>query len=61
MRKYTVKELCSLRHNDIPVRFIFKSYLLVQNHIIDWRFPKEGSSPKKVYIVLKGKHLARLV
>ena len=61
MRKYTVKELFSLRHNDIPVRFIFKSYLLVQNHIVDWHFPKDGSSPKKVYIVLKGKHLARLV
>lgn len=61
MRKYTVKEFFSLRHNDIPVRFIFKSYLLVQNHIVDWHFLKDGSSPKKVYIVLKGKHLARLV
>lgn len=61
MRKYTVKELFSLRHNDIPVRFIFKSYLLVQNHMVDWHFPKDGSSTKKVYIVLKGKHLARLV
>lgn len=61
MRKYTVKELFSLRYNDIPVRFIFKSFLLVQNHIVDWHFPKDGSSPKKVYIVLKGKHLARLV
>lgn len=61
MRKYTVKELFSLRHNDIPVKFIFKSFLLVQNHIVDWYFPKDGSSPKKVYIALKGKHLARLV
>lgn len=61
MRRYTVKELFSLRHNDIPVRFIFKSFLLVQNHIVDWHFPKDGSSPKKVYIVLKSKHLARLV
>ena len=61
MRKYTVTELFSLRHNDIPVRFIFKSYLLVQSHIVDWHFPTDDSSPKKVYIVLKGKHLARLV
>ena len=61
MRKYTVKELFSLKHNDISVRFIFKSYLLVQNHIVDWHFPKDGSSPEKVYIILKGKHLARLV
>lgn len=61
MRKYTVKELFSLRHNDIPVRFIFKSYLLVQNYIVDWHFPADGSSPKKVYIVIRGKHLARLV
>ena len=61
MRKYTVKELFSLRHNNIPVRFIFKSFLLVQNHIVDWHFPADGSNPKKVYIVLKGKHLARLV
>ena len=61
MRKYTVKELFSLRHNDIPVRFIFKSFLLVQNHTVDWHFSKDDSSPKKVYIALKGKHLARLV
>ena len=61
MRKYTVKELFSLRHNDIPVRFIFKSFLLVQNHIIDWHFPTDDSNPKKVYIALKGKRLARLV
>ena len=61
MRKYTVKELFSLRHNDIPVRFIFKSFVLVQNHVVDWHFPADGSSPKKVYIALKGKHLARLV
>ena len=61
MRKYTVKELFSLRHNDIPVRFIFKSYLLVQNHIVDWHFPADGSNSKKVYIVLKGRHLAKLV
>ena len=61
MRKYTVKELFSLRHNNIPVRFIFKSCLLVQNYIVDWYFSKDGSSPKKVYIALKGKHLARLV
>ena len=61
MRKDTVKELFSLRHNDIPVRFIFKSCLLVQNHIVDWHFQKDGSNPKKVYIVLKGRHLAKLV
>ena len=61
MRKYTVKELFSLRHNGVTVRFIFKSFILVQNHIVDWHFPKDGSSPKKVYIALKGKHLARLV
>ena len=61
MRKYTVKELFSLRHNDIPVRFIFKSFVLVQNHVVDWHFPADGSNPKKVYIALKGKHLARLV
>ena len=61
MRKYTVKELLSLKLSGIPVKFIFKSFLLVQNHIVDWHFPKEGSSPKKVYIALKGKHLARLV
>lgn len=61
MRKYTVKELFSLRHNDIPIMFISNSCLLVQNHMVDWHFPKDGSSPKKVYIVLKGKHLARLV
>ena len=61
MRKYTVKELFSLRHNGISVRFIFKSCLLVQNHTVDWYFPKDDSSPKKVYIALKGKHLARLV
>ena len=61
MRKYTAKELFSLRHNGIPVKFIFKNFLLVQNHIVDWHFPKDGSNPKKVYIVLKGKHLAKLV
>ena len=61
MRKYTVKELFSLRHNGVTVRFIFKSFILVQNHIVDWHFPKDGSSPEKVYIILKGKHLARLV
>lgn len=61
MRKYTVKDLFSLRHNDVPVKFIFKNFLLVQNHIVDWRFPTDGNEPKKVYIVLKGKHLARLV
>ena len=61
MRKYTVKELFSLRHNDIPVRFIFKSFVLVQNHVVDWHFPADGSNPKKVYIALKGKHLARSV
>lgn len=61
MRKYTVRELFSLRHNGIATKFILGKFLLVQNHIVDWRFPKDGSSPKKVYIVLKGKHLARLV
>ena len=61
MRKYTVKELLSLKLSSIPVKFIFKSFLLVQNHIVDWHFPKDDSSPKKVYIALKGKHLARLV
>ena len=61
MRKYTAKELLSLRYNSVLVRFIFKNFLLVQNHIVDWHFPKDGSSPKKVYIILKGKHLARLV
>ena len=61
MRKYTVKDLFSLRHNDIPVRFIFKSFVLVQNHIVDWHFPADGSNPKKVYIVIRGKHIARLV
>ena len=61
MRKYTVKELLSLKLSGIPVKFIFKSFLLVQNHIVDWHFPKDGSNPKKVYIALKGKHLARLV
>ena len=61
MRKYTVKELLSLKLSGIPVKFIFKSFLLVQNHIVDCHFPKDGSSPKKVYIALKGKHLARLV
>ena len=61
MRKYTAKELLSLKLSGIPVMFIFKSYLLVQNHIVDWHFPKDSSSPKKVYIALKGKHLARLV
>ena len=61
MRKYTVKELLSLKLSGIPVKFIFKSFLLVQNHTVDWHFPKDDSSPKKVYIALKGKHLARLV
>lgn len=61
MRKYTVKDLFSLRHNDVPVKFIFKNFLLVQNHIVDWHFPTDGNEAKKVYIVLKGKHLARLV
>ena len=61
MRKYTVKELLSLKLSGIPVKFIFKSFLLVQNHIVDWHFPADGSSPEKVYIALKGKHLARLV
>ena len=61
MRKYTVKELLSLKLSGIPVKFIFKSFLLVQNHTVDWYFPKDDSSPKKVYIALKGKHLARLV
>ena len=61
MRKYTVKELLSLKLSGIPVKFIFKSFLLVQNHIVDWHFPKDDSSPKKVYIALKAKHLARLV
>lgn len=61
MRKYTVNELFLLKLNGISVKFIFKSFLLVQNHIVDWHFPKDGSSPKKVYIVLKGKHLAKLV
>lgn len=61
MRKYTVNELFLLKLNGISVKFIFKSFLLVQNHIVDWHFPKDGSSPEKVYIVLKGKHLARLV
>lgn len=61
MRKYTVKELFSLRDNDIPIMFISNSRLLVQNHIVDWHFPTDGSSPKKVYIALKGKHLAELV
>ena len=61
MRKYTVKELLSLKLSGIPVKFIFKSFLLVQNHIVDWHFPADGSNPKKVYIGIKGKHLARLV
>mgnify|MGYP007025040391 FL=1 len=61
MRKYTVKDLFLLRHNDVPIKFIFKSFLLVQNHIVDWHFPTDDNEPKKVYIVLKGKHLARLV
>jgi len=61
MRKYTVKELFSLKLNDIPVKFMFKSFLLVQNHIVDWHFPSGGSSPKKMYIILKGWHLARLI
>ena len=61
MRKYTVKELFSLRHNGIPVKFIFKNFLLVQNHIVDWHFSTDDSNPKKVYIVLKDKHLAKLV
>lgn len=61
MRKYTVKELFSLKHNGIATKFILGKFLLVQNHIVDWYFPKDGSSPKKVYIALKGKHLARLV
>ena len=61
MRKYTVKELLSLKLSGIPVKFIFKSFVLVQNHIVDWHFPADGSNPKKAYIALKGKHLARLV
>ena len=61
MRKCTVKELLSLKLSGIPVKFIFKSFLLVQNHTVDWYFPKDDGSPKKVYIALKGKHLARLV
>lgn len=61
MRKYTVKELFSLKLNDIPVKFMFKSFLLVQNHIVDWHFPPDGSNPKKMYIILKGWHLARLI
>ena len=61
MRKYTVKELLSLKLSGIPVKLIFKSFLLVQNHTVNWYFPKDDSSPKKVYIALKGKHLARLV
>lgn len=61
MRKYTVKDLFSLRHNGIATKFILRKFLLVQNHIVDWYFPKDGSSPKKAYIVLKGKHLARLI
>ena len=61
MRKYTVKELFSLRHNGIVTKFILGKFLLVQNHIVDWHFSKDGSSPEKVYIILKGKHLARLV
>ena len=61
MRKYTVKELFSLRYNAIATKFILGKLLLVQNHIVDWRFPADGSNPKKVYIILKGKHLARLV
>ena len=61
MRKYTVKELLSLKLSGIPVKFIFKSFLLVQNHTVDWHFPKDDSSHKKVYIAIKGKNLARLV
>ena len=61
MRKYTVKELFSLRHNGIVTKFILGKFLLVQNHIVDWHFPKDGSSPEKVYIILKGKHLAKSV
>ena len=61
MRKYTVKELFSLRYNAIATKFILGKFLLVQNHTVDWYFPKDDSSPKKVYIALKGKHLARLV
>lgn len=61
MRKYTAKELFSLKLSDIPAKFIFKSFLLVHNHIVDWYFPPDGSSPKKVYVILKGWHLARLI
>ena len=61
MRKYTVKELLSLKLSGIPVKLIFKSFLLVQNHIVDWHFSTGDNEPKKAYIVLKGKHLARLV
>ena len=61
MRKYTAKELLSLKLSGIPVKFIFKSFLLVQNHIVDWHFPKDDSSPEKVDIILKGQHLAKLV
>lgn len=61
MRKYTVKELFSLRHNGIATKFILGKFLLVHNHIVDWYFPKDGSSPKEAYIILKGWHLARLI
>lgn len=61
MIKYTVKELFSLRHNGVTVRFIFKSFLLVRNHIVDWYFPADGSNPGKVYVILKGWHLARMI
>ena len=61
MRKYTVKELLSLKLSGIPVKLIFKSFLLVQNHIVEWYFSTGDNEPKKAYIVLKGKHLARLV
>lgn len=61
MRKYTVKDLCTLLHNDVQIKFISKRFLLAQNHIVDWYFPAGDNEPKKAYIVLKGKHLARLV
>lgn len=61
MREYTVRDLYTTVKGDVPVKHIVRNIYLVQNHIVDWHFPKDGSSPKKVYIVLKGKHLARLV
>lgn len=61
MRKYTVKELFLLKLNGISIKFIFKSFLLVRNHIVDWYFSADGSNPGKVYVILKGWHLARMI